>query len=122
MFDRYWTYAVGISTSMLYSQTSGKEEIAEYEEISEYGVKLSMKVPLESRLRITAESVGRERRIRVLHKAMKVVVGPLENYEMSGFAVRRRGAMSGNVYSYLYRNVLIILKLRSCHPCDKALR
>lgn len=50
----------------------------EYEEKSVYEFTSSKIVPLESGVRVPADSVGRERRMWLLHESMKVVVGPLQ--------------------------------------------
>lgn len=46
-----------------------------------YGFLSSMKVPLMSSVRATADAVGRERSMIVPHEAMKVVMGPVKNSE-----------------------------------------
>lgn len=49
-----------------------------------------MTVPLESGVLVSADSEERECRMRVLHEAMKIVVGPLPKCELRGFVVEKR--------------------------------
>lgn len=50
-----------------------------------YSFPSSTTVPLESGLRVTANSVGRYRRMRVLQEALKEVVEPVQNCELKIF-------------------------------------
>lgn len=59
-------------------------EDVENEERSVYGFKTSMTVTLESDTRVTADSLGRKQRMRVPHRSMKVVVGLLQEFGLSG--------------------------------------
>lgn len=43
---------------------------------------------LESGVRPTAESVGRDLRMKVLHSAMKDLVGALQTFDLKGLSVR----------------------------------
>lgn len=47
--------------------------------MSGYGFILSITVLLESSVRITAEATEIELKMRLPHKAMKVLMGPLQN-------------------------------------------
>lgn len=47
-----------------------------------------MTVPSDSGVRVTTDSERNERRIRDFHKAMNVMVEPLQNFELTGFFVK----------------------------------
>lgn len=49
-----------------------------------------MTVPLESSLWVTADVVGRERKLIVVFEARKVVVGPWQECELKEFVVKAR--------------------------------
>lgn len=49
-----------------------------------YGFTSSMTVPSESSILVTADLERRKRRMRVHQKAMKVVMGPLQDCELKG--------------------------------------
>lgn len=51
----------------------------------EYEFTSRIKEALESGVGGTADSMGREQRIRVFHKVMKVVLKRLQKYELKGF-------------------------------------
>lgn len=65
----------------------------EEEEISMYGFMSSTTVPVERGVYAIGDSKRRERRIRVLRKAMTVVVRPLQGSELKGFEVRTHELM-----------------------------
>lgn len=56
-----------------------EEETGEDAEMSMCGFTSLIMVPLESIVRVTADSVRRKLKVRVAHEAMKVVVGPQRN-------------------------------------------
>lgn len=60
------------------------------EDKSVYGLTSPLIIPLESAMRVTLESAWRERRMRVLHKAMKVVVVFLRECEIGASIVNTR--------------------------------
>lgn len=49
------------------------------DDMSVYGVTSSKIMLFESGTKSTASSMGKERRMRVLHEAIEVVIGPLQN-------------------------------------------
>lgn len=53
-------------------------------------------MPLESVVRNTADSVGEERLIEVLHIPMKALVGSLQKCELGGFLVKTRKLVMSN--------------------------
>lgn len=55
-----------------------------------YGPTTSMNVMLDSVIRDTVHSVGRELSMLVLHESMKVVVVPLQKYERNQIIVKIR--------------------------------
>lgn len=54
-----------------------EEIIGEDEEMSLYKFTSSIKVPLKSGIRLTADSVRKKRRMRLLHETTKVLPSPL---------------------------------------------
>lgn len=50
----------------------------------------SMMMPLKSDVHVTEEPMGRELRMRVLHRVMKIIVGPLKESDLKGFVVKTR--------------------------------
>lgn len=69
----------------LEGEGSGQEE-----QMFVYEFSSSKMAALESGERVTAESVGRERRISVLHEAIKVVLEPLQYFVLKQFVVKSR--------------------------------
>lgn len=53
-----------------------------------YGSMSSMTVRFERGIGVTADSIGRDRRMRVLNGGMKLVVKPGQEYELTGFLVK----------------------------------
>lgn len=62
-------------------QLKEKEGVVD-EEMSAYGFTSSTTVSLESGVQITADSVGRERRMRILQEALKALEGPLQKCKL----------------------------------------
>lgn len=46
-----------------------------------------MTVPMKSGIHITADLLGTEQMVRVIHKAMKIIVGPLDKCELKEFVI-----------------------------------
>lgn len=57
-------------------------------EMPMYRLASLMKEPLESSVSVTVDSVEREKRMKVLHEAIKVVIGFLQEYKLKGFFVK----------------------------------
>lgn len=68
-----------------------EEERNKHEEISLHRCTLSMRVPLVSRVRVTAEEVGRVGKERVFREDLKVLVGSLPKRGRERIFVKRRG-------------------------------
>lgn len=64
-----------LSVACIDRQLEG-EKSGEDEEISVYRITSSVKVPVESVVRVPADLVEKKERMRILCKAIKVVVGP----------------------------------------------
>lgn len=64
-----------------------EERSGEYEELSLYYFRLLMTMPLESVEYVLADLVERQKRMRTLHKAMKVLVTPLHESKLKGLLV-----------------------------------
>lgn len=75
---------------MLYSQATRRIRKPEDDNLSDYLRTSSRTLPLESIIRMIAELVGRKKKMTVLHKAMKVIVGPPEKYENKAFVFNTR--------------------------------
>lgn len=65
-----------------------KEGDVENEELLVYRCTSLMAMPLESDVRVAADSVGRERWITVYHKALKIVVESLRKRELNGVFIK----------------------------------
>lgn len=66
----------------------------EDEEMSVYGLSSSMTVPFESGVRVATALEGRNRRMKVLLAAMKVVEESVQECELNGFVVNTREIVS----------------------------
>lgn len=92
--------------------------------MSVYASTSLMKVPLgmESGVRDTVDSERRERRIRVLHEFMTVVVGPLQKCELRRFHVKTRELVEWKYVPRLVSYCYNILKPRIFQRCVTLLR
>lgn len=77
-----------------------EEKNAKDEEMSVYGFTSSMNMPLKRDVQANADSERRERRMTVLHKTMKVIVGPLEKCEPRSFFYEPKSKLNGNAFHY----------------------
>lgn len=68
-----------------------EEEDPVNEEMLVYGITLSMTVPLQSGVRVTVDSEGRERRMRVLNENKKVKIEALQKCKLRRIIVKTRG-------------------------------
>lgn len=64
------------------------EGSGECSDISVYGTTSSSTVPLERDVHAIGDSERKEKQMRVLHEAMKLVVRPMQKCKLKGFLVR----------------------------------
>lgn len=79
-----YTLAVFLPVCCTSNQGSG-----EYEEMSVYGSSTTLR--LDSDVRVSTGSVGRERKMRILQEGLQVVVRPVQEYVLKGFCFEVQG-------------------------------
>lgn len=72
----------------------------ENKEMSMYEFTSMEMTPLESGIKASADSVRRERRIRVLHKALQVAAVPLQKCELKGSSLGVGSQKNGIAFCY----------------------
>lgn len=92
---RQWLIDQGHALVAFLPVCTGDEEmeedvVGEGREVSVYRFTSLETVPLEDGARVVGKVMERERRMRMIYRAMKMVVWPLEKYERSGFQVKTR--------------------------------
>lgn len=78
MVDRFYIQAAGLVLVCCIQTHLKKDKSRKSEQMTLYGFTSSVTLPLESRILVTADSVGRIRMMRAFHKTLKVVVRPLQ--------------------------------------------
>lgn len=73
----------------------GEEGTGEHQEVFVYALISSLSVPSESGVGTTVDLAGTERQVRVLQKAMRVLLGVLQNFELMGLSKRSENQLSG---------------------------
>lgn len=91
-------------------------------EMSLYGLTQLMTVPLESEIDVTADLVGKERKMSVFHQAMKVGGSSLQVCEVKGSVKKYRELVNLDAYRYWYCTALISRKVKACEHCGLVLR
>lgn len=116
-----WYRLVGFLPACCTQEQLEDEEGVEAEEMSVYGSKSTMTVPLTIFVRLTAHLVVRERQMRILHKTMEVVVGPPQKCELRGIVVKIRKCVGRKSEGYWYRTAVVYLNTKICQRCDTVL-